>query len=72
MHEKTSTWEQCWDKGAENFDNIGVGPVVEDLPEGINRGGDGLGVEEVVLHELDAWCHGGRKGRAVDTLNCAG
>lgn len=66
-HEKTSTW----DKGAENFDNIVVGPTVEDLPEGISLGGDGPGFEEVVLHELDAWCHGGRKSRAVDTLNSA-
>jgi hypothetical protein len=72
VHEHPRARAQRWDQRAEDLDNVGVGPVVEDLAEGVDCGIYWLRGEEVVLHEFDAGRHGGGKGRAVDALDGAG
>lgn len=57
------------DGGAQDADDVGVGPVVEDVAEEVDGGGaDGLRGEEVVGHEGDAGGDGGGDGvaRAAD------
>ena len=44
---------------------------MEDLAEGVDGGGDGLRVEEVVLNELNPWRDGGREGGWIDALHRA-